>query len=146
MLRQWGVILHLSTHSNALIQCVGECASHNVVMHVGMGYKKEFPDPGNSQAEAKRNKRNCNEPWTRSVVKQFSEEQTIKNVKIAPRKQLNQSTKQTAKHSLIANRSYSLSTNTQCAWVWATRRDFLIQATVKLKPNGTRGMPTSPGQ
>jgi hypothetical protein len=111
-----------------------------------MGYKKECPDPGNSQAEAKQHKRNGNEPRTMSVVKQFSEEQTIKNVKIAPRKQLNQSTKQSAKHSLIANRSYSLSTNTQYAWVWATRRDFLIQATVKLKPNGTRGMATSPGQ
>jgi hypothetical protein len=116
-------------------------------MRVGMGYKKGFPDPGNSQAEAKRNKRNGNEPRTMSVVEQFSEEQTIKNVKnIAARMERNRSTKQSAKHSLIANRSYSLSTNTQCAWVWATRRDFLIQATVKLKPNGTRGMATSPGQ
>jgi hypothetical protein len=46
-------------------------------MRVGMGYKKGFPDPGNSQAEAKRNKRNGNEPRTMSVVEQFSEEQVI---------------------------------------------------------------------
>jgi hypothetical protein len=39
-----------------------------------MGYKKVFPDPGNRLAEAKRNKRNGNEPQTKSVIVQFSEE------------------------------------------------------------------------
>jgi hypothetical protein len=40
-----------------------------------MGYKKVLPDPGNRLAEAKRNKRNGNEPRTKSVIVQFSEEQ-----------------------------------------------------------------------
>jgi hypothetical protein len=43
-------------------------------MRVWMGYKKGFPDPGNRLAEAKRNKRNGNEPRTMSAVVQFSKE------------------------------------------------------------------------
>jgi hypothetical protein len=43
-------------------------------MRVWMGYKKRFPDPSNRLAEAKRNKRNGNEPRTMSAVVQFSKE------------------------------------------------------------------------
>jgi hypothetical protein len=41
---------------------------------MGMGYKKRFPDPSNILAEAKQNKKNRNEPLTRDVDEQLSEE------------------------------------------------------------------------
>ena len=50
-----------------------------------MGYKKGFLDPSNRQAEAKQNKRSRNEPRTRGVDEQLSEEYVIKNENVVAR-------------------------------------------------------------